>query len=152
MTSFGERLRTERKRLKLTQAELANLGGLQKNAQLEYESEVKSPTAEYLLKLMGGGVDVAYLFSGIRSDLTDSPLMADLLRVLSDLPPAKQAMGFAVLCMFRQGAAEGPDGQDDADVIWRAARLFDQFLRMDKRGRKMVETAVAGVMPFTSEK
>lgn len=149
MSSFGERLRNERKRMNLTQTEFANLGGYQKNAQGDYESDEKSPSAAVLLKLMEAGVDVGYLFYGVRTDLTASPQITAILRVLSELPPMRQAMGFAMLTMLQSDSGPSAATLADADVMWRAAKWFDLFVRTDERGRKLLEVSATGVAHMT---
>lgn len=63
---FGQRLKEERKRLKLSQTQLAEIGGIQRLAQLQYESEATSPTTRYLSAIASAGVDLSYLILGIR--------------------------------------------------------------------------------------
>lgn len=65
--SLPERLRLERKRMGLSQEEFGKLGNVSKTAQYLYESARNWPTLEYLEALRMGGVDVAYIASGIRS-------------------------------------------------------------------------------------
>jgi transcriptional regulator with XRE-family HTH domain len=151
MNSFGERLRNERKRLNLTQTEFANLGGYQKNAQGEYENDEKSPTAAVLLKLLAAGVDVGYLFYGVQTDLMGSERLTDILRVLSDLPPMRQAMAFGMLTMLARDSAAGAASVADADVVWRATTLFDLFMRTDERGRSVLEMSAKGVRQMTDK-
>ena len=69
--SFQERLREERKKLKLTQEAFALLGGVNKTSQSFYETGKIWPTAEYLEKLRLNGVDIGYLFSGRRESVPD---------------------------------------------------------------------------------
>lgn len=65
---FGERLKEERKRLKLTQTELAQTGGVGRLAQSQYESEVRAPTTRYLSAIGAAGIDLAYLVLGVKSE------------------------------------------------------------------------------------
>lgn len=67
MTDFSDRLKTERKRLRLSQAALGEAGGVTKDAQLNYEKGERAPTADYLQRLLGAGIDVPFLFTGHRS-------------------------------------------------------------------------------------
>lgn len=64
--SIGERLREERIRLGLSQAELGEAGGVQKQAQLKYEKGERQPDALYLEGVAGRGVDVLYVLTGRR--------------------------------------------------------------------------------------
>lgn len=63
---FGLRLKEERKRLRLNQAELAQIGGIGRLAQLQYESEATAPTTRYLSAIGAIGVDLVYLVANIR--------------------------------------------------------------------------------------
>lgn len=67
MDSFGRRLKEERKRLGFNQTDFASQGGVQKNAQSNYESDVRQPDANYLAAIAAIGVDVAYVLTGMPS-------------------------------------------------------------------------------------
>ncbi|MDP1976271.1 helix-turn-helix domain-containing protein [Undibacterium sp.] len=67
MSDLGNRLRDERKRLGLNQLEFAVLGGVKKNAQMNYESGERSPDADYLSALLKADVDVMYVLTGARA-------------------------------------------------------------------------------------
>ncbi|SFN70618.1 Helix-turn-helix [Xenorhabdus japonica] len=47
MCTTGSRLREERMNFKLTQSELADIGGIHKNTQGNYENDQKSPDSKY---------------------------------------------------------------------------------------------------------
>jgi transcriptional regulator with XRE-family HTH domain len=64
MTDLCNRLREERKRLGLNQADFAALGGVKKDAQLNYESGARTPDAAYLAAVASAGVDVLYVLLG----------------------------------------------------------------------------------------
>lgn len=66
LEGFGERLKEERKRLQLSQAQLGELGGVARLAQLQYESEVTSPTIRYIAAIAEAGIDLNYLMFGTR--------------------------------------------------------------------------------------
>lgn len=66
MKTFGERLKEERERLGLGQTALAELGGVKKLAQINYEKNKRNPDSCYLDRVRLAGVDLAYLFSGVR--------------------------------------------------------------------------------------
>jgi transcriptional regulator with XRE-family HTH domain len=67
MTGIGPRLRQERHRLKLSQSAMGTLGGVETNAQGNYESGARYPKADYLLRLIDAGVDITYVMTGTRS-------------------------------------------------------------------------------------
>ena len=67
MKEITQRLREERVRLKLTQAELATYGGVRVNAQTTYEGGRRVPNAIYLAGVAKAGVDVLYVVTGRRN-------------------------------------------------------------------------------------
>lgn len=67
MIEIGSRLREERARLGLTQGSFALAGGVLANAQGKYERGQRSPTAIYLSRLAGIGVDILYVVTGRRA-------------------------------------------------------------------------------------
>lgn len=67
MTGIGPRLRQERHRLKLSQSAMGAIGGVETNAQGNYESGVRYPKADYLLRLIDAGVDINFVMTGTRS-------------------------------------------------------------------------------------
>jgi len=66
MTGIGPRLREERTRLKLSQSALGTVGGVETNAQGNYESGARSPKTDYLLRIAEAGVDIQYVLTGVR--------------------------------------------------------------------------------------
>ncbi|WP_374425957.1 XRE family transcriptional regulator [Paracoccus sp. (in: a-proteobacteria)] len=67
MSSFSDRLREERLRLSMVQPEFADLGGVGKQSQINYESGKRVPDAAYLAALAQHGVDVGFIVTGERS-------------------------------------------------------------------------------------
>lgn len=72
--NFGERLRYERKRLGLTQSELAKKLGISRNTQVNYEAMSREPDVKYLGKLEELGVNTRYLISGEEAVVTEEEL------------------------------------------------------------------------------
>lgn len=68
---FGLRLKEERKRLGLSQADLAQIGGVGRLAQLQYESEATAPTTRYLSAISTIGVDLVYLIANTHLEGDD---------------------------------------------------------------------------------
>lgn len=71
--SFSRRLREERKRLRLTQKQLASMLGITEQAQIAYEKDRLPQFAEYLEGIARAGADVSYVITGERGgvQLTD---------------------------------------------------------------------------------
>ncbi|MBU1352119.1 MAG: helix-turn-helix domain-containing protein [Gammaproteobacteria bacterium] len=61
---IGERIRTERERLGLSQPAFAALGDASKNSQLSWEKEVAYPNARVLAAWAAVGADVAFILTG----------------------------------------------------------------------------------------
>jgi transcriptional regulator with XRE-family HTH domain len=61
---YGLRLKEERKRLGLTQPEMAKIGGIGKGSQIGYEGGVRPPDLEYLKRISEVGADIMFIMSG----------------------------------------------------------------------------------------
>lgn len=95
---FFERLREERKRLKLNQTQLAALAGTTKNSQLNYEKGNVCPNAVYLAAIAAAGVDVQYVLTGQRSaEPVLTPEEKNLLDAWQNAPQAVRAAALAAL-------------------------------------------------------
>jgi len=78
--SLGDRLRTIREEMGLSQAELAEVGDVTRNSQGSYERGQRPPDVRYLERIAAAGADVVYILTGVRSPgLTLSPDEAALL-------------------------------------------------------------------------
>ena len=73
MTGIGRRLKEERARLKLSQNALGAIGGVETNAQGNYESGTRYPRADYLSRIAQCGVDVTYVVTGLRVPEVEQP-------------------------------------------------------------------------------
>ncbi len=151
MSTFGTRLKNERNRLGMTQAELAAIGGVQKNAQSLYEKDANPVSSDYLANVAKVGVDIHFLFYGEYSAKSVSGHFQDLLKALLGLSPEQQAIGFGMLSMLQTDVASAEPDTRRADAIWRAVRLYNQFLAMDEKERSMVELA-ATIGDYRSDK
>lgn len=67
LDDIGQRIRAERERIGLSQTELGAAGGVQKNAQHNYEGGKRAPDASYLAGIARVGCDVVYILTGERS-------------------------------------------------------------------------------------
>jgi transcriptional regulator with XRE-family HTH domain len=72
MSGIGQRLRQERTRLGLSQSALGTIGGVETNAQGNYESGFRSPKADYLSRIATAGVDVCYVVTGLGKPAENS--------------------------------------------------------------------------------
>lgn len=95
--SFAARLREERKKLGLIQADLAEKTGITKKAQGAYEKDRLPQFAEYLEALARTGIDVAYVLTGERGGVQLTKQEADMLALMRQAPPAVRETALNVL-------------------------------------------------------
>ena len=70
-SSIGSRLKELRKKKGWSQTELANIGGVAKSSQVNYEKHGRMPDAEYLCRLSSQeGVDIQYIITGVKVKYT----------------------------------------------------------------------------------
>ena len=71
------RLREERKRLGFSQDAFAEIGGVQKRAQINYEKPLddggRKPDSAYFAAIASVGADVQYILTGVRSSAALAP-------------------------------------------------------------------------------
>ena len=124
--SFGCRLREERERLGLTQAQFAEVGAIARTTQHIYETDIRSPDVAYLERLRGIGVDVSYLVIGARQAAAGSdtltvsyPALLNIYRIVDEfcvdedgepLPIEIRARFFQLLC----ASLKDKSGQDQS--------------------------------------
>ena len=104
MGTFFERLREERRRIGLNQTEFAELGGVKKGAQLNYESGERSPDANYLLAIAAAGVDINYLITGVISDNTITEDESELIEGYRALDVRGKAGVLNMISVLNPGA------------------------------------------------
>lgn len=86
--SIGSRLREERERIGLNQAQLGAVAGVQKQSQLKYENEFTFPNANYLVAVSKIGIDVSYVLFGTRANNALTAEEEQLLTTFRAAPPA----------------------------------------------------------------
>jgi transcriptional regulator with XRE-family HTH domain len=145
---FGLRLRKERNRLGLTQANFARIGGVEPNAQGHYESGWRNPKADYLQRVGGAGVDLMFLLTKATSGPYEQSVVAKRVLMITetdgyiDGPPDHKSMHdlFDPLRISLQASAK---------AIASAAHIFNPALdtTSDLALQKELENLIA-----TSEK
>jgi len=127
MQGYGPRIREERQRLKLTQADFASLSGVSRQSQANYEVEEREPGAAYLIKLHDH-VDVPYILSGERSKTSDIDVKAvetilnemDAWAVRRKQPPSQEMKAELVVLFLNQAMRTG---KVEVDWIKQTLRL-----------------------------
>lgn len=64
---IGARLKEERERNGLSQAQLAKLAGVAKRTQIAWEQGEQTPNAVYLSVAHQSGIDIGYVVTGVKS-------------------------------------------------------------------------------------
>lgn len=92
---IGERIREERERLGLSQADFAALAGAHRKSQGNYESGDRYPDAAYLAAIAEAGADVGYIVTGKRDGPPRAVLKAEeqllVERYRASPPPLRDA-------------------------------------------------------------
>lgn len=78
MSKIGERLKEERLRIGLSQTAFAQKVGIHRNTQIKYESGERHPDTEYINSIGAIGVDVFYIYSGVKSEDRDMHEVAQI--------------------------------------------------------------------------
>ena len=81
---FGERLKQERKRLGLTQAELAKRVGIKALTVLQYEKGNTSPTLQFVYKLQDLGFNLQYLLFNRKKMVYPQDFPSEVIQYVSD--------------------------------------------------------------------
>ncbi|MFA8392099.1 helix-turn-helix domain-containing protein [Burkholderia ubonensis] len=140
--SIGNRLKEERMRIGLSQAEFAALGGLGKQAQLNYESGTRSPDANYLAALMKVGVDVLYVIGGSRADPASMPEEEqDLLREFRQLDSRAKAAVLETVKNARPGSHDTP-----TVLLVDELELLLGFRQLNDIGQTAVQASLNGFL------
>lgn len=113
MNSFQERLKFERKRLGLSQEKFASLGGVTRDAQMNYENGSRKPDSGYLQGLSEAGVDIAFLFSGAPSTETLADDERDLLNGYRTVDVRTKARILGII----EGVTSAETGRKNASQI-----------------------------------
>lgn len=128
-TKFGDRLRLERRRLDLTQEQVAVACRVSRNAVTFYESGRSRPDASFMHHAIAAGMDVWYLLTGARAseaaiDQLDLPIFQAVSEAVDEfctahdleLPPEKRRGLIKIL--YRQFSRTGTfDARLFADVM-----------------------------------
>lgn len=154
---IADRLREERTRLELTQAALADLTGITKKTQINWEHGVSSPNAEALMAYKTAGVDVWYLLTGERTEpaqpvsmpagvqalngqaLLNLKHLATLLNLRAEYGQGRQLMWCAALF-------QALEGYEPAQPLQLAAQRYTATVKHG-RNRHGIALYLVGNMP-----
>lgn len=100
---FGSRLRKKREEMGLSQAAFAELMGVHRRSQINYETGKRQPTLEYLKALENAGVDLSQLMGmgeAVQA-LRASAYFTLLSKITALLGMRSERLGFALDQAFR---------------------------------------------------
>ena len=119
--TFPERLKEERKRLKLNQTQFAAAAGVTKQSVFAYEKGLRKPDSDFLEKAAALGADVGYIVSGQRGPVPLTPEETALLALYRAAPPALRKAAMTVLGSAAAAPAQGAKtvtvGRDNTGII-----------------------------------
>ncbi len=121
LDDIGQRIRAERERIGLSQTELGAAGGVQKNAQHNYEGGKRAPDATYLAGIARVGCDVIYILTGERTEASLPRTAADIIRGMERRQIADRleiaAPDFVQVPMHEADLAAGDGRANDSEDI-----------------------------------
>lgn len=107
-SGFGNRLKTERKKLGLTQSQAAEKCGVSTRMWGDYERNISQPKAEQLFLFKNAGIDIDYVMTGKNNNVETFRQPENLLsnKELELLALFRQAseLGQAVILSAARGA------------------------------------------------
>lgn len=110
MNTFFDRLREERQRLGLNQTEFAELAGVLKGAQVNYEAGKRAPDSNYMTAIAAAGADVLYILTGDRDAPPPLVLTAEEKTMLDYFREASKEVRRAALGALLGAAPAGRIG------------------------------------------
>lgn len=132
MNPIGERLREERVRLGLNQDDFAEVGGVQRRAQGNYERGERAPDADYLARIAERGADVLFIVTGKRA-LSERDLEADLERygkAWETLEMALEAAGRELSPAKKRKAVDALFNASKAEIAIDQSKLTELVLQL----------------------
>ena len=133
---FGARLKEERHRLKLSQAEFAELAEVRRLAQSQYESESTSPTVKYLAAISTAGVDLQYVLFGRKNPIASLSI------------PDQRRVEKKAFDLIEEFARKQPDGQLSSDGRHVLFELLRSYLTRAALGEQLPDLDPATLVPF----
>lgn len=91
LAAAGARLRSERLRLDINQSKMAEIGGVNRNSQSDYEAGKRPWSVAYMFAIRGAGVDVGFLLTGRRASEQLEDDETELLSCFRQLDPGERA-------------------------------------------------------------
>jgi transcriptional regulator with XRE-family HTH domain len=133
--SIGERLKEERKRLKFTQPNFAELAGASKWSQIDWEKGIAYPNAEYLARIADAGADVQYIVTGVRR-LDNLSALEQALLTAARAAPDLVGEALTVLLSGKKPKKFEQTFNGSVGSLVEAENISGGDFRVDMRGKK----------------
>lgn len=124
---IGARLKEERLRVGIKQADLAAQIGIAKKSQTNYELGHSSPSADYLAAIADTGIDIQYVLTGRRA----APIAGDEAELLARYREAAPELRAAALRVLGV-ATVGSSSKYNVQVEGNHGQVFTAPVRQDK--------------------
>lgn len=133
MITFSDRLRIERERNVMTQAEFAAIAGVSRTAQINYEKGERAPNLAYLAAIAQIGCDIQYIVTGERAVGELSSEEIDMINLFRSAPRPFQRMALSSfiktiksgLDLVKELEAEGHELRDMSEIQKIADKAAD---------------------------
>ncbi|MFN3731972.1 helix-turn-helix domain-containing protein [Comamonas testosteroni] len=125
IVALSDRIRQERIRLQMSQAEMAERGGVSRASQVTYEAGRSVPSLDYLIKVSQAGVDHEYVLTG----KTHREAAVDYF----DWDFAKEIVSMLELIALEQNKAIGMSRNEILDLV---AGIYRIVVRHEDEVRK----------------
>jgi len=128
----GLRLRQERERLGMTQAELSAIGGVKPLTQYLYERGDRTPQFDYILRVVRAGVDLSFLVNGVRGRTMEGDVVlkdgvfAELYRLVATYgvtPEGKRLSDEERIAIFAS-LFVAVSGRSREEIDWEAIKAW----------------------------
>lgn len=114
--TIGKRLKEERERLGLSQADFAAIGGVGRKSQFNYEDGERKADTSYLAGIAEAGADVRYIITGDREGRPPEVLSADERELLALFRAASLAVKAAAIGALQGGTSDHPRAKKKVKV------------------------------------
>jgi transcriptional regulator with XRE-family HTH domain len=138
MMTIGPRIKEERKRLGLSQAEFARRIGIHRQTQINYESEERKPDTDYLAAAAKAGIDLGYVLTGEGEADQQQVFRHAINIILAELEldvEYEEQWGRALQLVADdwRDLRAGRDGKSLGDAAVRALLMRSPVLLLDER-------------------
>lgn len=153
LMELGGRLREERTRIGLTQAELGAIGGVSLNSQSDYENpdKTRQPNAAYLHAVARAGIDVGYVITGVRSQALPAAESRLVTKLRSASPVDQQTIARVITAILDDKAGVSPNPADNLPDERLLTKMFETLLRVadklpaDRRAKILAQSLPAAL-------